>query len=807
MYSLFRKEINTFFGSLIGYVVIIIFLLITGLFLWVFPGTFNIPDGGYATLNGLFKLAPWVYLFLVPAITMRLFAEEKKNGTLELLLTRPLSGWKIIMAKYLAGLALVVASLLPTLIYFLSVYLLGNPVGDIDTGGTWGSYIGLFFLAAIYVAIGILASVLSENQIVAFLLSMVLCFLTYIGFDFIGSLDMPSTLQSILVNIGINEHYLSVSRGVLDSRDLIYFLVAIFLFLWISKLALNGQLRKWKKPSRKILITAVILLLVFLISGVRIFRIDLTAEKRFSLSPASKALVKKQDCPLWVEIYLAGDIPPGLKNLQTAIIEKIRDFNAYSSQKIQVKIIDPYNEVTPSEQEKYIESLYKRGLTPTDLRRKTDQGVETKLIFPGIIIHNTEEEVAINLLRNNPMLSADENLNRSVEDLEYEIARGVRLLQKHDHPSVAFLTGHGECDEWETKDLAYSLSENYRICRIPTDSLYASPGKYKALIIANPVQRFSERDKFIIDQYIMKGGRVLWSVDPVNVSLDSLSYGFSTIALNRDINLNDQLFRYGVRMNPDLLQDAECLLIPVISEVGGQKKEEPAPWYYSPLLAPSQNHVISRSINRVKGEFTSSIDLVGENNQVKSSILLTTSPYACRIQIPTEISLASINQQPDRDYFNLGNIPVAIALDGKFQSAFMNRIPDLEGLKPRTIIPTSTNTRMVVVADGSTIANQVIYNRGKQPRIFPLGYDRFSQQTFGNKDFYINAVNYLCDDSGIIELRSKTVVLRLLDKVKVKESKLTWQLINVPIPAIIFILFGFGYNLVRKRRYGKHSNF
>ncbi|MDP4206009.1 MAG: gliding motility-associated ABC transporter substrate-binding protein GldG, partial [Bacteroidota bacterium] len=692
------------------------------------------------------------------------------------------------------------------LIYFLSVSLLGNPTGNIDTGGTWGSYSGLFLLASIYVAIGIFASVLSENQIIAFLLAMVMSFLAYIGFDFIGSLDLPAMLQSFIVNVGINEHYLSISRGVIDSRDLIYFAGIVWLFLWASELILNSRFRKWKQKSRKIVLTLIVLLIVAILSGVRIFRIDLTAEKRYSLSDASRELMKNQNDILWADIYLAGDLPPGLKVFQTSIIEKIRDFNAYSSKKIQIRIIDPYTEVPPAEREKYFGALYNRGLVPTDLRRKTDQGVETKLIFPGIIIHNTESEVALNLLKNNPMLGAEENLNRSKENLEYELARGFRALQRKVKPSVAFLTGHGESDEWETKDLEFALSENYKIHRIPTDSIYASSGKYKALIIANPSQRFSERDKFIIDQYIMKGGRVLWAVDPVNVSLDSLSYGFSTLAFYRDLNLNDQLFRYGVRLNPDLLQDAECLLIPVISEVGGQKKQEPAPWYYSPLLTPSQGHVVSRNLNRIKGEFTSSLDTVGENRNVKSHILLQTSPYACKVETPTEVSLSSINNKPDRQHFNLADIPVAVALEGQFQSVFANRIPDLGDLKAGTIIPSGVKTRMIVVADGSTITNQVIRRENAQPRILPLGYDRFSQQTFGNKDFYVNAVNYLCDDSGIMELRSRTVVLRLLDKVKVEESKLIWQLINVLVPALAFILFGLIYNFIRVRRYGKHTD-
>ncbi|MDK2979139.1 MAG: gliding motility-associated transport system permease protein [Bacteroidales bacterium] len=243
MFTLLKKEVNNFFSSITGYIVIIVFLVVNSLFIWVFPGNNNILDGGYATLDSLFAIAPWIFLFLVPAVTMRMFADEKRSGTIELLLTRPLSDFQIIFAKYLAALILVLFSLLPTLIYFYSVYQLGNPVGNIDTGGTWGSYIGLFFLAAIYVAIGILSSSFTDNQIVAFIIGMLLCFIAYIGFDFISELSFFKSFEALIINLGINEHYKSMSRGVIDSRDIIYFVSVIAFFLLITKTIL--QSRKW----------------------------------------------------------------------------------------------------------------------------------------------------------------------------------------------------------------------------------------------------------------------------------------------------------------------------------------------------------------------------------------------------------------------------------------------------------------------------------------------------------------------------------------------------------------------------------
>ncbi len=243
MFTLFKKEISGFFSSFTGYIVIIVFLIINSLFMWVFPGANNVLDAGYANLDTLFTISPWVFLFLAPAVTMRMFADEKKSGTIELLYTKPLSDFQIIFAKYLAGLVLTLFSILPTLVYFYSVYKLGNPVGNIDTGGTWGSFIGLFFLSAIYVAIGVLASSFTENQIVAFIIGMLLCFIVFIGFDYVSGLEVFSKIDGFVINLGINEHYKSMSRGVIDSRDMIYFVSVIAFFLLITKTVL--QSRKW----------------------------------------------------------------------------------------------------------------------------------------------------------------------------------------------------------------------------------------------------------------------------------------------------------------------------------------------------------------------------------------------------------------------------------------------------------------------------------------------------------------------------------------------------------------------------------
>lgn len=801
MYSLLKKEITSFFGSLTGYVVVFVFLLATSLFLWVFPGNYNIPDGGYASLDGLFSLAPWVYLFLVPAVTMRLFAEEKRLGTMEVLLTRPLSVMQIVLAKFLAGLLLVTISLLPTLIYFYSVYALGNPVGSIDVGSTWGSFLGLFFLAAIYVAVGVLASALTDNQIFAFILALFLSFIAYLGFDFVGSMQLPSGLQQTLLNFGINEHYNSISRGVVDSRDLVYFISVVFLFVFLTSRIIHFHKINLQKELKSGAIVLVGIVILNVISGQLFFRLDLTAEKRYSITDVSKTLVKNLEKPVSVTLYLAGDLQPGFRKLQKSIIEKIADYNAYSAIMINLNVVDPYEITDVKRREQLFAELAEKGLQPTNIRQNTDQGTTTRLIFPGALIHYDNKEISINLLKNNPNLHAEVNLNNSIESLEYEFSSAFAELMSGERQSVAFLTGQGELNEHEVHDMATSLAEKYNVFNVTGSELATNGARIKTLIIANPTLKFSEADKFQIDQFVMNGGRALWLIDPVSVSLDSLTNGYMTVAFPQNLNLDDQLFRYGVRMNTNLVQDAECLLIPVnTAPTGSPAKFTPAPWYYSPLLIPSGNHVISKNISRVKAEFVSTIDTVGKSDQIRKTVILTSSDHTIVTKAPVEISLAITNNPVDSRLFREPSQPVGVLLEGTFTSVFKNRMVNLVWGNSASVKTESQPTRMIVFSDGNIIANQFRINNGT-PEYMPLGYDRLSKQTFGNKDLLLNAVNYLCDDSGLMELRSQVFKIRLLDKVKVKESKFSWQLLNVVLPLLLISVFGVIYIYLRRRKY------
>jgi ABC-2 type transport system permease protein len=805
MTGLFRKEIIQFFGSLTGYVVILSFLATGGLFLWVFPGNYNIPENGYASLESFFQLAPWLYLFLIPAITMRLFSEEKKTGTIELLFTRPIGDFQMVMAKFLAAIVIVLFTLIPTMIWYLSVIYLGNPVGNLDQGSTWGALIGLFLLASAFIAIGIFSSSISENQIVAFIISLLLSFISYLGFEFIASSGLPYFLERIFNWLSINDHYLSVSRGVIDIRDVIFFLgiTAFYLILTVFFLRFRRTSYTWWRNRIIVLLISVVVLIIISVNFR--YRIDLTAEKRYSLSPQTKSMIKSLDEPVSLELFLDGELPPGFRKLQQAIIDKVNDFNNFSRKPIRITVSDPYTLTSADKRQAFFRQLEEMGIKPVDLRNKTEKGIETTRIFPGAVITKGERRTSVSFLMNNPGLNHEVNLNHSVENIEYALVSALKKLTVREKPALVFLQGNGECSVYEVGDIRNSLAESFQVDFKEVKDLMGSTNLPKVVIIADPVKPFSETEKFIIDQLLMKGSRLMWLIDPVNVSLDSLSRGYMTIAFPRDLNLNDQLFHYGVRLNSDLIQDISCASILVNTSSSSDRPDfTPQPWYYSPLLTPSEHHPVSRNLNQIYSEFVSSIDTVEGRGDIRCTVILSSSPYGREIRTPAAVSLESINTPPAKELFRKPFIPTGVLLEGRFTSVFRNRLLNNLEAPVSPIADQSPETRMMVFSDGNLIANKVRYPAGKQPEMLPLGYDMVSLQTFGNKEFFMNAICYLADDEGIMQLRNASFRLRLLDKVKLRDGATRWKWINAGLPPAMVLVFAFVFTFIRNRKYSKH---
>ena len=800
MLSLIKKELLQFFGSLIAYMILTVFALISALFLWFFDGNMNILNNGYASLSAFFDLAPWLYLFLIPAITMRLFSEELRSGTMELLLSRPLSIFRLIAAKLLAAFFVVFLTLALSLVYFYSVYQLGNPVGVMDLSATLGSYLGLLFLALIFLSVGLFTSSLTENQIVAFVGAVLLSFFLFSGFELLADLTVSVSWSSLFLSLGISAHYESISRGVIDSRDLFYFLSVTSLFVILTKFSLNWK-RSLVAGRRKKMIPYLMLLTVLMIcSNLRLFRIDFTVDKRYSLSPSSVRVLETIDQPLMAEVYLEGELPPGFRRLRTAIAEKLNDLQQYGKKSIYIRKIDPYKEVPAKDLKAYFDQLFQHGIVPTDLRIKTEQGVTTKLVFPSVVLHYKAKSIVLNVLKNDPAQPAEENLNRSIEMLEFELVNAIHNLTREQPVHVAFLEGHQEADSLQVADFSSALSANFVVSRVSCDQLVSQETGIKVVIVANPQTKFPEHDKLILDQYLMKGGKLIWLVDPVKVSLDSLSEGMTTLALPIDLNLGDLLYHHGVRLNNDLLQDAECLQIRVnTAPLGAAPNYSLAPWYFSPLLHPLQTHPVGKNVNPVSAEFVSSMDTVGENPAIKKSILLATSAFSRKNQAPLLVSLRMIDAVPSRSFFNKSSLITGILLEGKFTSVFRNRMVELTGFPAGyKLIAESMPTQMAVFSDGGLLSNKVSRS-SKEPKIAPLGYDRVSKITFGNRDFFFNLVQYFCDDASLIELRGKSWQLRLLDKVKTSSEESYYKGLNLLLPLII-LLTGGGLFTWRRRQ-------
>lgn len=556
------------------------------------------------------------------------------------------------------------------------------------------------------------------------------------------------------------------------------------------------------KKSLHIILFVVAVIAVYFISERYFFRIDLTSEKRYSLSDNTKHLLQSMDKELDVTVYLDGDLNAGFLRLRKATKEMLDEFDAYAGVKVRYTFENPSAGATNEERDKKYEELEKRGMRGILVHDRDQEGqAMQKVVFPWIEISYDGKRRPVNLLKNVPDKSGEENLNTSIETLEYEITDAIRLMTTTDVPKVAFLEGHGEWVQPLVYDMSQELSRYYQVDR---GSITEDPSildNYKALIVAGPTEKFSEKDKYAIDQYIMKGGKVLWLLDGARISLDSLSTASQTVGIENNVNLGDQLFNYGVRINADLVQDVQCLLIPVnTARMGDQPKYEPMPWYYSPLALTVPAHPISKNLAPVKTEFASSIDFVNEDLNVTKTPLLVTSNSTHVQNVPSIVSMEVVNVERNGYYFNRRNMIVGSVLEGVFPSAFANRMVP-EGIKSANkTITESKPTKMIVIADGDVIRNDV-QGKGENMNVLPLGYDRYMNQQFGNKEFLLNAVNYLTDDDGWMALRSREIKLRLLNKRAVIGQRTFWQVTNVVLPLLALGLFGLIFNFIRKRRY------
>ena len=820
MFTLYKKELSSFFSSLIGYLTIAVFLILTGLMLWVFRSGFNILDYGYAGIDGLFIIGPFLYLFLIPAITMRMFAEEKKNGTMELLLTKPLSEMTLIWAKFLAGCTLVLISLLPTLVCYFSVVTLGDPVGNIDTGSVVGSYIGLLLLGAAFVSIGVFSSSLTNNQIVAFIIAAVLSAFAYLGFESIYNMGFLGESDLFVKSLGMNHHYSSISRGVIDTRDVLYFLSVMALFMMLTRMVL--QSRKWHGWSKKknlrrshlLELGAGVLIIIFVnVIGKYLFtRIDLTQEKRYTLAKSTKEMLKEVDETVLFRVYLEGEFPADFKRLQSETKEMLNQFRAYNKN-IEYEFVDPNNFEDQQERQVFYQKLAQKGIQPTQIQVENAGSVTTQVLIPAADVFYKGRETSIQLLQNQKYVDEAQLLNNSIQNLEYVLGNAIRGLSKGMKPKVGFLQGHGELEGGNIYEIQMALFDFYReenvrldgkinslVTRMQNpDSTFRFVKNFDVLVIPKPTQPFTDQDLFLLDQYVMYGGKILWMVDAMDADLDSLAEASQTMSTRLPLGLDEMFFNYGVRINSDLVMDIRCRPIPMrVGMVGNKPQIKFVPWYYFPELVPISEHPIVRNLDLLKTDFVSSIDLI--DNEVSKTVLLATSDFSRVKNAPVIIDMNEARVEPERALFNRSQLPVAVLLEGEFKSMWRNRLApsftEIEAMGYKE----SGESKMIVVSDGDMIKNRFNAQEGAT---YPLGYDYYTQTMYANKEFILNAINYLAGDEEMLATRSRNIELRKLDVMKVKELRTRYQLINILIPVLAVALAGVIILVVRKRKYTK----
>ena len=544
-----------------------------------------------------------------------------------------------------------------------------------------------------------------------------------------------------------------------------------------------------KNKYNKIAFLVIGLFLINFLSSKIYKRFDITEDHRYTLSETTHKIVDNVNEILLIKVYLEGDFPAEFKRLQIETKLHLEELKALNKN-IQFKFEDPSD---------IAEELIQSGLEPSNLQVQENGKLSELVIFPWAVVTYKDKTETISLLKDITSNSQDQQLEGSIQNLEYAFTNAIQKLTSSKTKKIAVIKGNGELNDIYIADFLRKLNEYYLLAPFTLETVATLPQKtlsditeYDLAIIAKPTQKFTEQEKFTLDQYIMKGGKTLWLIDNVQAELDSLQKTGETLAYPRDLGLTDMFFNYGARINLDLITDLYCSEIPLATgNIGNKTQFSPFPWKYFPLLNSINNHPINNNIEAVSSKFANSIDLL--KNNIQKTVLLQSSQLSKPIGTPNIISLKTIAKKENTTEYNKGNKAISVLLEGQFKSAYNGRVKPYKTLKP---IENGVDNKMVIIADGDIIANEI--SKG-QP--LELGVDKWTNQRFGNKEFLLNAVNYLLDDTGLINIRSKTVKINFLNKQKAFEEAKKWQFINILLPLLLLAVFGLIFNYLRKKKY------
>ncbi len=791
MLAIFSKELRHFFSTTIGYVFLSTFLLVTGTSLWFLHGNQNIIDSGFASLTPFFEIAPWLLLILVPAVCMQAFAEEKKLGTLELLLTKPTSTWNLVLGKFFGVLTIVLLALIPTFIYIIALNALVDESQVIDLGTISSGYIALIFLGGTYAGIGILTSTLSSNQTIALILGVVACLFAYYGFSFFNELETGIALDSL----GLAFHYNRINQGVLDSRDILYFVSITFILLKITSLLISRNTSK--KQFKTASIQIIIAIAVLLFGNWKYQRLDVTKDQRFSLSDTTKESLFKVINPIAIDVLLEGNLPPEFKQLQRETKQLLETYAAQNPN-IKFSFINPLEPVEIRDQN--LKELQRLGLTPAEVSTQFEGVLKKEVVVPWAMAYLKNKTVKIPLLQNSLGATTNERINASVAKLEYEFTDAIKQLTEGKSKKVAILKGNGQLKDLYIADYIKTIQKHYRIAPFTLDSAAISPIKtldrlkdFDLVINAKPTESFSENEKQILDQHLLSGKKQMHLIDMVIADKDSI---FNTpkqksLAWYRDLKLNDFFFAYGARIEPKLIDDLYGA--PLVLAQGNDSTTEyvPYPWGYAPLTTYPEKHTLTSNLLPIKCDFANPIDTL--NNGIDKSILLKSSPFTKVIGVPFEMNLKNSLSPKPKEYYANGIQNIGVLLEGNFKSCYRQRILPF---KMPDYLEKGKASKLLVIGDGDIIKNNVQQNTPLE-----LGFDPISRKKYGNKDFLSNATHYLLDNEGLVKLKAKQLVIPALDLDKVSQQKTRWQWICLLLPLILVNLGYLGFVYWRKRRF------
>jgi len=545
---------------------------------------------------------------------------------------------------------------------------------------------------------------------------------------------------------------------------------------------------KWLESVLKLANGLALVIMLNVAGSLYFLRWDLTEEKRFSISDPTKELLENLEDDVYVEVYLEGDLPSGFRRLRNSIEEVLEEFKIYSGDRVHYTFINPHIGGSAKSQNEFILSIAQKGIQPTDVTFNENGQRIQKRILPGAVVSYGAREKGVLLFKGNLTAPSEVRLNQSVEGIEYELANTISTMTKSAPERIGISTGHGEISGESLSGIKSALEENY----IVIDVSISEEGVkgIDLLILPKPQNLFSVKEQYVLDQYIMKGGKVIFLLDALQASMDSTS-----ISIPYELGLDDMLFKYGVRINKDLVLDMLSANAPVVI---GNSGEAPLvqllQWPFYPLINTYGNHPIVRNLDAVKLAFCSSLDTIKTTGIVKTPLIFS-SGNSRKIDAPIIIDLDELKKPLNPVDFNSSHITLGYLLEGTFTSAFKNRPlpPDVT-----SVIESSTKTKLIVVGDGDLIRNEFNPQNG---RPLPLGYDYYSRLTYANKDFLMNAISYMLHDDGLILSRNKEVVLRPLSKQKIAQERLKWQLINLSLPLILLILFGWIWNYLRRKKY------